>query len=69
MTIDSLVSANVVIADGTTICCDEKNASDLFWAIRGGGESFRSKSLLCYMPVLTVFSRAWLYLFTRFTRR
>jgi FAD/FMN-containing dehydrogenase len=47
MTIDSLVSANVVIADGTTIRCDEQNASDLFWAIRGGGGmSFHSKTLL-----------------------
>jgi FAD/FMN-containing dehydrogenase len=66
MTIDSLVSANVVIADGTTIRCDEHNASDLFWAIRGGGKSIHIKSFLCHMPAPTVFSRAWSTFFTRF---
>jgi FAD/FMN-containing dehydrogenase len=44
MTIDSLVSADVVTADGTTIHCDKQHAPDLFWAIRGGGKSFRTKT-------------------------
>jgi FAD/FMN-containing dehydrogenase len=54
MTIDSLLSATVVTAEGATIHCDEQNASDLFWAIRGG-MSFRIR-LFCV--VSTGFSRA-----------
>ncbi len=37
---DNLVSADVVTADGTSLTCNEKNHSDLFWAIRGGGGNF-----------------------------
>lgn len=40
MTIDSLISANVVTAEGDTMYCDESNAADLFWAIRGGSGNF-----------------------------
>jgi FAD/FMN-containing dehydrogenase len=56
MTIDSLVSANVVTADGTTVRCDEQNAPDLFWAIRGGMSAFRNKTLMCpFHSLLTRF--------------
>ena len=37
---DNLISAEVVIATGEIISCDEKNHTDLFWAIRGGGGNF-----------------------------
>ena len=40
LTIDSLLSAEVVTADGQILNVDEKNHPDLFWAIRGGGGNF-----------------------------
>jgi FAD/FMN-containing dehydrogenase len=40
MTIDSLLAADVVTADGQLVRADEKNHPDLFWAIRGGGGNF-----------------------------
>jgi len=40
LTIDNLVSADVITADGNKITADENNHSDLFWAIRGGGGNF-----------------------------
>ncbi|HEY1361272.1 MAG TPA: FAD-binding oxidoreductase [Xanthobacteraceae bacterium] len=40
MTIDSLVSADVVTAGGELVRASESKNSDLFWAIRGGGGNF-----------------------------
>jgi FAD/FMN-containing dehydrogenase len=40
MTIDSLLAAEVVTADGRHLRVDADNHSDLFWAIRGGGGNF-----------------------------
>lgn len=40
MTIDNLVSADVVTADGKLLKASEKENSDLFWAIRGGSGNF-----------------------------
>lgn len=40
MTIDSLLSAEVVTADGQIVTCSADNAPDLFWALRGGGGNF-----------------------------
>lgn len=37
LTSDSLLSAQVVLADGTLLTCDATHHSDLFWALRGGG--------------------------------
>ncbi len=37
MTIDNLVSADVVTADGRKMKASESENADLFWAIRGGG--------------------------------
>ncbi len=40
MTIDNLVSAEMVTADGKKIHVSEDENTDLFWAIRGGGGNF-----------------------------
>ncbi len=40
MTIDSLLAAEIVTADGQVLIVDENNHPDLFWAIRGGGGNF-----------------------------
>jgi FAD/FMN-containing dehydrogenase len=40
LTIDNLLAAEVVTADGQLLHVDDKNHPDLFWAIRGGGGNF-----------------------------
>jgi FAD/FMN-containing dehydrogenase len=40
MTIDSLLAAEVVTADGRHIRADANEHSDLFWGVRGGGGNF-----------------------------
>lgn len=40
LTIDSLVAADVVTADGELVRADSTSHPDLFWAIRGGGGNF-----------------------------
>ena len=40
LTIDSVVGAEVVTADGNVIEADASNQPDLFWALRGGGGNF-----------------------------
>jgi hypothetical protein len=40
LTIDSLLAAEIVTADGQVLSVDPESHPDLFWAIRGGGGNF-----------------------------
>jgi FAD/FMN-containing dehydrogenase len=58
LTIDHLVAATVVLADGSVVQCDAEHEPDLFWAIRGGGGNFgvvTSFSFTC-VPQKTVYA-------------
>jgi FAD/FMN-containing dehydrogenase len=40
MTVDNLISVNIITAEGKELIANKNENSDLFWAIRGGGGNF-----------------------------
>ncbi|NNE03715.1 MAG: FAD-binding oxidoreductase [Eudoraea sp.] len=57
LTIDNLLEADMVLADGSFVTVNESQHSDLFWAIRGGGGNFGIVTSFKFQahPVKTVF--------------
>ncbi|GAA2861579.1 FAD-linked oxidase [Actinoplanes cyaneus] len=60
---DSVVSADVVTADGTAVTATARRHPDLFWALRGGGGNFGVVTSLEFRlhPVAQVYSGMSLY--------
>jgi FAD binding domain/Berberine and berberine like len=64
VTSDSLIGAQIVLADGRILECDEGHHEDLFWALRGAGSgNFGVVSSLVFrtvpVPEVTNFHLAW----------
>jgi hypothetical protein len=57
LSLDNLISADVVTADGQFLVASERENSDLFWALRGGGGNFGVCTSLEYQlhPVKDVY--------------
>ncbi|TAM82671.1 MAG: FAD-binding oxidoreductase [Acidobacteria bacterium] len=58
LTIDSLLSADMVLADGKFVTASAEENSDLFWSIRGGGGNFGVVTSFLFQlhPVDTVYA-------------
>jgi len=63
LSIDSLLSVDLVLADGSVVTASEREHPDLFWAVRGGGGNFGVVTSFEFQgrPVHTIFGGPTLY--------
>ena len=63
LSIDNLLSVDMVLADGSFVTANAKENADLFWAVRGGGGNFGvvTSFLFRLHPVSTVYAGPMLW--------